>query len=55
MRIARYARRSAIDLGAIDSHFKVAGSRGLSVAIAPTVSDNAARQIETNTESRFQL
>jgi hypothetical protein len=54
-RIARQGRRLAIDLGAMDSHFTVAGSKEPSVAIAPIANDNAARQIEVKTEKRFQL
>jgi hypothetical protein len=37
------------------SHFNVAGSTGLKVAMAPTTSDSAARQIVMKTEKRLKL
>ncbi len=43
------------EFGASHSLFRVVGSRGLSVAMAPTASDSAARQIEMKTESRLKF
>jgi len=48
------ARQGNADEGK-HSHFRVVGSRGLNVAIAPTARDNAARQIEMKTEKRLKL
>jgi hypothetical protein len=53
--IARQGKCPALNLEVKHSHFRVAGSRGLRVAMAPTVRDNAARQIEMNTENRLKL
>lgn len=37
------------------SHFRVVISKGFNVTMAPTVRDNAARQIEIKTEKRLKL